>query len=613
MPVSADTHLIRLADSATAARLADLDLDWGPLAVNACAALRFKRQVNDAPPFVGLIGGASSGKSTLFNTLLQAQVSRISAHAHETLGPVLGVPQGWLDRFNSWAGDRLVFPGYEIDHLHDGDPTVGRLGGLAVRAHRVDELGRVVLFDLPDVTSKMAADEGDATRNLLPWLDGVVVVVDEERWFDATVFAQTMEAARDFGPHLWVVFNRTSAGERLTSEQCHRLADHGAARHATATVVSPFQPGSGYRPLSAATRGRVLAWFDKLDANNRRRHLEQNLQRRCADLVRTNVTRGEQFAELGRRVGRELAALSAETNLSFDLLTPDERALLGLGRRLVPLYDALQSARRWWDRLGRRHPETPGVDFDKRARDLADVLRRNLEQRLHRATDRINRIIADSPYTEGTEPRTSVRAGATERRTPVRADTLEPRTSVRADVPHREPRTEPAPTQSGLRAVPPGRTTADKSFAPSTCDRWKPTWAPPTFDEQEWARRIRAHLDAWKAEASHHSRRGDLAALSVGVPLLLADLLFLGGAGLTVGWVLATVAGLVGSKSLAGLLQRSPAFNAYQTTVRAYQSLIRESLTEQWEANLAAMPRRHLSMSDPLLESIMYWAAPVKR
>ena len=85
------------------------------------------------------------------------------------------------------------------------------------------------------------------------------------------------------------------------------------------------------------------------------------------------------------------------------------------------------------------------------------------------------------------------------------------------------------------------------------------------------------------------------------------------GMGVGVGVSVATVAGLIGGMGLAGLLQRSAAFSEYQTTVRAYQALIREDLARQWEGNLAAMPRRHLAAADPLCESIMYWATPRER
>lgn len=88
MPETADSHLTRLANATTGELLAGIGFDWGPVDTNASATLRFKRYVDDAPSIVGLLGGASSGKSTLFNSLLGREISRVSAHAHETLGPI---------------------------------------------------------------------------------------------------------------------------------------------------------------------------------------------------------------------------------------------------------------------------------------------------------------------------------------------------------------------------------------------------------------------------------------------------------------------------------------------------------------------------------------------
>ena len=547
MSQAAEAHLARMADPASGRRLAEMGFDWTPLTGNVCAVVRFKRLAGDAPAVVGLAGGASSGKSTLFNTLLGQEVSRISAHAHETLGPVAAVPQAWAQRFDAWNAQRLIFPGLKTHRAPTGEATTGRVGALSVYPHDLDTLADVILLDLPDVTSKMAADEGATAHTLLPWFDALIIVVDEERWFDAAVFDQTAEFARNFGPRLWVVFNHTEQSDALTTDRCRNLDDHAASRHAAGSHLSPFQPGIGYRPMSDDTNRQLVSWLGDLAPTDRRPDLERYLRRCCAELVRTNVSRGEQSAELGQAVDRELVGLTAETSLTADLLTPQERVLLGLGRRFVPLYDALRGARRWLDRFTRRRTDQAEVDFEKRTDRLAQVLRRNLEHRVSHATDRINRIIADSPYLAGAE------------------------------------------------------------------GDWTASWNLPPFDEHEWAVRIRAHIDAWKTESATQSRRGDVAALSVGMPLLLADLLFLGGAGLTFTWAVAAVAGLIGGKSMAGLLQRSSAFNEYQTTVRAYQSLIREALTTQWETNLAAMPRRHLAMAEPLLESLMYWATPGTR
>lgn len=544
MALNAVSHLTRLAEGASLALLSEVGFDWTALDRNVCAAAAFKRRWSDGPAMVALLGGASSGKSTLFNSLLGREVSRISAHAHETRGPVAAVPHRWAERFDVWHREAAIFPDLEAAVLGADESTAGRVGVLCLHRHQVGDLGDVVVVDLPDVTSKMSADEGSITRTLLPWFDGLIIVADEERWFDAAVFDQTVEFARNLGPRFWVVFNRTEEAAELPAADRRKLADHAETRRAADYCVSPFRPGAGYRPVAAETSSRLLAWITNTDCAGRGTILERYLQGRCAQIVRANVTRSEQFNRLCQAVNAELANLSAETSLSVDLLTDDERELLGLGRRILPLYDVVQSVRRRLGRLGRRRGGDGGIDFEKKTERLAGVLRRNFEHRVEHATDRIDQLVGDSPYLG--------EAAAT----------------------------------------------------------WKSRWTMPSFDERDWAGRIRGHLDAWKSETAAQARRADIASLSVGTPLLLADLLFLGGAGFTLAWAAVWVAGFVGGKSLVSLVQRSPAYQDYQATVQSYQTFLREALTEQWEANLAAMPRRHLPMADPTLQSVMYWSSP---
>jgi len=275
--------------------------------------------------------------------------------------------------------------------------------------------------------------------------------------------------------------------------------------------------------------------------------LEQYLQHRCTDCVQINLDRSEQFSILRRELEKELASLSAETSLTTDLLTVDERLLLGLGHRYIPLYDLFQYIRRRMSRFKKQAGSGGEVDFEKKTDLAAQTLRRNLEQRFEQATNRIECVISDCDYLAST-------------------------------------------------------------------DRpWSCRWHLPDFDEREWALRIQAHIEAWKNENRQQAKRGDIAAMLLGAPLLLADLLFLGGAGMTLTWTALSVAGFVGGKSIARLVQKSKAFAAYQTTVRAYQALIRESLESQCEQNMASLPRCHLLMNDPLRESMMFWSSPVKR
>ncbi len=547
MEPTAETHLSRLGEKTALELLSETGFDWGPLDRNVCAAALFKRRVGDAPAVIGLLGGASSGKSTLFNSLLGSEVSRISAHAHETRGPVAAIHQQRRAEFESWKKQDWVFPGLEASLLPFGRSTIGSAGAVCLYPHELAELSGVVIVDMPDVTSKMSADEGFVTRTLLPWFDALIIVADEERWFDATVFEETVEFARNLGPKTWVVFNQTENGEALTSEDRQKLANHAGSLRASGFFFSRYEPGSGYRPVSEEAQIRLRSWLRGLDDQRRGTALEEHLQRRCAAMVRTNVTRSEQFSQLRHAIDRELEHLTTEASLTTDLLTDTERKLLGLGHRFLPLYDVVQAARRRINQLRGRGKAEESIDFDKRTDALAEVLRRNLEHRFHHATDRVNQLIVDSPYV----------------------------------------------AESG--------------------QSWAGDWSVPQFDEMEWAVRIRAHLDAWRQETGKHARRADVAALSVGVPLLVADLLFLGGAGFTLTWAAAWVGGLFGTKGLASLVQRSPAFKEYQTTVRAYQSFVREALTEQCDRNLAAIPRRHLRSTNPVYESVLHWSTPGRR
>ncbi len=542
-----NAQLARLADERTSTLLAGMGFDWQPADRNLCAALLFRRRYPDAPPIVGLIGGASSGKTTIFNSLVNAEVSRISAQAHETLGPVAAVYHGTFERAEEWSRDGLWFPGFDIVPLQSDAPTSGRPDAVQLVPHQVEALSVTVVVDLPDVTSRMSVEEGSLTRTLLPWFDGIIVVVDEERWFDATVFEDIVAHGRNFGPRVWVVFNRTERSEELAPEERAALSARAEECRADGMCVSPYRAGSGYRPVSAPVSDEIRSWFDGVETNDRVTSLERHLQRRCCELLRINVLRSRQFDELRRGVDRQLDELTAETRLTADLLTAEERSLLGLGHRLVPLYHVLQSVRRRFGRFGFSRRDDREVDFEKRTEQLAEVLRRNLEHRFRHAADRIDFVISDNPYVSD----------------------------------------------------------AELEFAAE--------WTSPPFDEHEWARRIRSHIDAWKAETMRQSRRSDAALLSFGVPLLLADLLFLGGAGVTLMSAGAWVAGMFGGKGLLGLIQKSSAYNDYQTTVRAYQLLIRDSLRQQAERNVAAIPRRHLSMTDPTLQAVMSLSTPKGR
>ncbi|MCH7685770.1 MAG: hypothetical protein IH899_03660, partial [Planctomycetes bacterium] len=165
--------------------------------------------------------------------------------------------------------------------------------------------------------------------------------------------------------------------------------------------VNPFQPGSGYRSASPETRKTITTWLENLDPHARVTELEDYVRRRCAEVVRENVKREEQYSELRRAVDDELASFKAKMNLSADLLTNEERSLLWFGRRVLPLYDLVRNARRRLVKAGGRAGGDREIDFEKRTDALASVLRRNLEHRFRHATDCIDRFVTESPYLTG--------------------------------------------------------------------------------------------------------------------------------------------------------------------------------------------------------------------
>ena len=445
---------------------------------------------------VALVGGASAGKSTIFNTLIRKAASVVSAHAHETVGAIVACPSTDATSFLEASGMRVT--------MLEG-ATVGEHDAIHMTTHTLD--ADLILVDTPDLTSLMSLEEGSLTATLMPWFDVVVLVLDEERWHDDAVLDHASRAVARFGATRVVVCNCTESME-ITPDMRAALEQRLGP-----VLISPFDPTGEPRAIRDALMERFVA------DDSREQTMRASLAEKASRIVATNVHRLEAHSRLQSQVNALLDEIIEDTQITMDLLTHDERQLLGLPRRFVP-FQALLKRRK-------------GIDFEKRSEHLAQTLEENHRTRFSGATARIDTLVA------GCAPGASM------------------------------------------------------------------SWQTPELDAETWARRIRSQIDAWREERESKSSRSDMAALGVGVPLLVADLLFLGGLGMTVGWTAAAVAGFFGAKGLAGVLDRSPAFRQYQTTVRAYQASLREALDLQWQANLRDLPRRHLSMQDPILRALM--------
>ncbi len=273
------------------------------------------------PETVGIVGGASSGKSTLFNNLVAGDgpalhTSLVTMRAHTTRGPVAATSVGdteafrlWVTR-EGWGGWGGTF-GAEVALAEPDGRTTGDERRMTMVRTGHAGLEGMVLVDTPDLTSLAAKDAGDITRVMLPWLDRVLVVVDEDRWFDDQVFGWLAGRLAEVAPEAdrLVVFNRTqrSAVEAPTErgrEEREVLARRAQEIGAKCAFI-------GYQA------GRGLVRLDGVDAGDGLREIRGWLARRHGDSGRS---RGEKSRLLLSAVNERAAAVLRENSRRLELL-----------------------------------------------------------------------------------------------------------------------------------------------------------------------------------------------------------------------------------------------------------------------------------------------------
>jgi len=156
-------NLVGILDSADRTLAAALSVvPPGELDRTANVILRLRHRI-DYPEdlaVVALAGGTGSGKSSLFNQLLDVDAAEVGGIRPTTSRPLISVPRG---RFNEISGYLHWFE--PADRSSHGQPE------------------NVVLIDLPDTDSVETAHRL-VVENLLPRVDAVVWVVDVEKYRD---------------------------------------------------------------------------------------------------------------------------------------------------------------------------------------------------------------------------------------------------------------------------------------------------------------------------------------------------------------------------------------------------------------------------------------------
>lgn len=321
----------------------DWRFDWPESLQQAVCRLRLEPLMNQLPCLVAIVGGASSGKSTVFNNLLGGHLtSRITARGHATLGPILAIHEDHRPIMQRSLDEDRLLPGLRRLTIELDDNVTGEPGGIAILFHTIDPLRDILLFDLPDFTSQGARQEGDIALSLLPWFDRVVVVVDHERWFDRQSISKLRAESVRFGQKRWVLFNRTHEGtlsdedEATLVQQAGRLASDGM-------TVLEFRRGRGFCLFAPGMFDDVLAFVNK-PKPQRRGALSTQVAEGANRVLNLNDERRARLTELHESLRTAVAqATPPAREVMVALMTPSEREQLEIVSRVL----RLRETKRW--------------------------------------------------------------------------------------------------------------------------------------------------------------------------------------------------------------------------------------------------------------------------
>jgi hypothetical protein len=184
---------------------------------------------------VALAGGTGSGKSSLFNILLDTNRAEVGGVRPTTSVPLLSIPRGRAREIEGYL--RWFDPSERSSH---------------------DALDGVVLIDLPD-TDSVETDHRLVVENLLPRVDAVVWVVDVEKYRDDSLHRGFLRRYVDHGNRFLFALNqvdRLPAAEVVAVAEDFRgaLIEDGFFDPAVFPVAAgpPIGPPSGVDELREA-------------------------------------------------------------------------------------------------------------------------------------------------------------------------------------------------------------------------------------------------------------------------------------------------------------------------------------------------------------------------
>lgn len=201
---------------------------------DVAAALFHLRRKDQLPLIVCILGGTGTGKSTLVNRLLDANLSSASFRRTFTAGPVAvaaksaDVPEHWLGLPRALASPSDL-------------PVRGQSDSLIVIEAGHDLLGRVVLVDTPDLDGDQPSHHAQADR-AFRWAEAIVFLVSPEK-YQMTELLPYYRLARRYAIPVLFVMNKCETPQML--EDYRRLVS--ADREDTPVFAVP-RDDAAYEP-----------------------------------------------------------------------------------------------------------------------------------------------------------------------------------------------------------------------------------------------------------------------------------------------------------------------------------------------------------------------------
>jgi hypothetical protein len=229
-------------------------------------ALRFHCRETDKrrPPVVVVLGGTGTGKSTIVNRLLGANISEASFRRTFTAGAIAVAVSG-----ENLQADWLGIPHAVATAL----PARGAANQLIVVAHDSELTQRATLIDTPDLDGDQPLHHGQADR-AFRWAEAIVVLVTPEK-YQMTELAPYYRLARRYGVPSIFVMNKA---EELEVVEDYRARLSGERVYAIPRDDANFEPPAEIN--LDALRG-AIANLARPEAAAR----EEGLKNRAADLV----------------------------------------------------------------------------------------------------------------------------------------------------------------------------------------------------------------------------------------------------------------------------------------------------------------------------------------